>query len=399
MSISKDVAKVQPSATLAMSSKTKAMIKKGVDVINLSIGEPDFTTPEPIKQAAIDAIKSGKASFYTPAGGLPELKQAVCDRIKLEDGVEYNPNQVIVTDGAKFSLFLIFQVILNEGEDVLLPEPFWVSYAEQVHLAGGNAIAVKTTGKDHKVTVADLDRSITPSTQALVINSPQNPSGLVYEANELEAIGNWAVKHDILIIADDIYSNLIFNGHKFTSIVTMGDEIKKHTLLVSGVSKTYSMTGWRIGYVLGDEKIIKIMNTVASHATGNPAAVSQYAAIEALTNDQSDAKKMRQAFEDRLNIFYPKIANLPGFDLPTKPQGAFYLFPNVKKAVSLCGFNNTEEFVNALLEEAHVAVVSGKAFSQPDNIRFSYANSKENLLEAYDRIVKFLNNHGVTVND
>lgn len=393
MSISKDVLKVQPSATLAMSARTKELINQGVDIINLSIGEPDFTTPAPIEQAAIDAISTGKASFYTPAGGLPELKQAVCDRIKIETGVDYDPSQVIVTDGAKFSLFLIFQVILNAGEDVLLPEPFWVSYAEQIHLAGGNAVAVKTSGEDHKVTVADLEAAVTEKTQAILINSPQNPSGLVYEADELREIGQWAVDHNIWIIADDIYSNLIFNGHQFHSMVSLGDEIKRHTLLVSGVSKTYAMTGWRIGYVLGDPQIIKIMNTVASHATGNPAAASQYAAIAALNGDQADAQQMRLAFEDRLNTIYPKIAALPGFDLPTKPQGAFYIFPNVKQAVSDCGFKTTEEFVDGLLNEAHVAVVAGRAFNQPDHIRLSYANSKEKLLEAYDRIVLFMEKH------
>lgn len=376
-----------------MSARTKELINQGVDIINLSIGEPDFTTPAPIEQAAIDAISTGKASFYTPAGGLPELKQAVCDRIKIETGVDYDPSQVIVTDGAKFSLFLIFQVILNAGEDVLLPEPFWVSYAEQIHLAGGNAVAVKTSGEDHKVTVADLEAAVTEKTQAILINSPQNPSGLVYEADELREIGQWAVDHNIWIIADDIYSNLIFNGHQFHSMVSLGDEIKRHTLLVSGVSKTYAMTGWRIGYVLGDPQIIKIMNTVASHATGNPAAASQYAAIAALNGDQADAQQMRLAFEDRLNTIYPKIAALPGFDLPTKPQGAFYLFPNVKQAVSDCGFKTTEEFVDGLLNEAHVAVVAGRAFNQPDHIRLSYANSKEKLLEAYDRIVLFMKKH------
>lgn len=376
-----------------MSARTKELINQGVDIINLSIGEPDFTTPAPIEQAAIDAISTGKASFYTPAGGLPELKQAVCDRIKIETGVDYDPSQVVVTDGAKFSLFLIFQVILNAGEDVLLPEPFWVSYAEQIHLAGGNAVAVKTSGEDHKVTVADLEAAVTEKTQAILINSPQNPSGLVYEADELREIGQWAVDHNIWIIADDIYSNLIFNGHQFHSMVSLGDEIKRHTLLVSGVSKTYAMTGWRIGYVLGDPQIIKIMNTVASHATGNPAAASQYAAIAALNGDQADAQQMRLAFEDRLNTIYPKIAALPGFDLPTKPQGAFYLFPNVKQAVSDCGFKTTEEFVDGLLNEAHVAVVAGRAFNQPDHIRLSYANSKEKLLEAYDRIVLFMEKH------
>ncbi|WP_125981591.1 pyridoxal phosphate-dependent aminotransferase [Loigolactobacillus iwatensis] len=390
MALSRKVQQVQPSATLAMSSKTKEMIAKGIDVINLSIGEPDFTTPKAIGDAAIAAINSGKASFYTPAGGLPELKTAIRARIKAEDGVDYQQNQVIVTDGAKFALFLIFQVILNPGDNVLLPEPFWVSYSEQVRLAGGQPLAVKASGKDHKVTVADLEQMRTPQTQAMVINSPQNPSGLLYTAEELRELGNWAVAHDILIVVDDIYSNLVYNGNQFTSLVSLGEAIKKQTLLVTGVSKTYAMTGWRIGYVLGDPQIIKAMNTVASHATGNPAAVSQYAALAGLNGDQKDAEKMRLAFEKRLNLLYPKIKSLPGFEIETKPQGAFYIFPKVKQAVAQCGYSTTEEFVEALLEEAHVAVVSGRSFGQPDYIRISYATDQASLDEAYKRIRAFL---------
>jgi aspartate/methionine/tyrosine aminotransferase len=317
----------------------------------------------------------------------------VCDRIAIEDQVQYDPSQVIITTGAKFGLFLLFQVILNEADDVLLPEPFWVSYAEQVHLAGGNAIAVKTTGKDQKVTVADLEAARTPKTQAIVLNSPQNPSGLLYEADELRAIGEWAVAHNILIVADDIYSNLVYNGNQFTSIVSLSDAIRQQTLLVTGVSKTYAMTGWRIGFVLGDAAIIKEMSKVASHATGNPTAASQYAAIAALNGDQSEAKAMRAAFEDRLNTIYPKIQALPGFEINTKPQGAFYLFPNVKAAVVATGYANTEDFVTALLDEAHVAVVAGTAFGQPDHIRISYATSKEALLTACDRLADFMASH------
>ncbi|MFD0897229.1 pyridoxal phosphate-dependent aminotransferase [Loigolactobacillus binensis] len=390
MALSKNVMKVQPSATLAMSAKTKEMIAKGVDVINLSIGQPDFVTPKYIQDAAIAAIRSGKTSFYTPASGLPELKTAIGQRIEAETGVHYDNKQIIATTGAKFALYLIFQVILNPDDEVLLPAPFWVSYAEQVHLASGQPVAVKTTGAGHKATVEDLEQARTSKTKALVLNSPQNPSGLIYTKEELTAIGNWAVAHDILLVSDEIYSNLVYNGNQFVSAVSLGETIQKNTLLVTGVSKTYAMTGWRMGYVLGDAAIVKAMGTVASHATGNPTAVSQYATIAALSGSQADAEKMRQAFEQRLNLLYPKIQSLPGFALAEKPQGAFYLFPNVKQAVALCGYSTTEAFVDALLEEANVAVVPGRAFGQPDNIRISYATDQASLDEAYRRIAAFI---------
>ncbi|MFD1317399.1 pyridoxal phosphate-dependent aminotransferase [Loigolactobacillus zhaoyuanensis] len=390
MTLSKNVMKVQPSATLATSAKTKEMIANGIDVINLAIGEPDFVTPDYIQTAAIEAIRSGKTSFYTPAGGLPELKTAIGQRIAVETGVHYDNKQIIATTGAKFALYLIFEVILNPGDEVLLPAPFWVSYAEQVNLTGGTPISVATTGAGHKVTVADLEKARSAKTQALVLNSPQNPSGLIYTAAELTAIGNWAVAHDILLISDEIYSNLVYNGNQFTSMVGLSEAICKNTLLVTGVSKTYAMTGWRMGYVLGDPAIIKAMTTVASHATGNPTTVSQYATIAALTGDQQDTEDMRQAFEQRLNLLFPKIQSLPGFELTEKPQGAFYLFPNVKRAVALCGYATTEAFVDGLLEEAHVAVVPGRAFGQPDHIRISYANDQASLLAAYQRLADFI---------
>ncbi len=394
MALSKNVMKVQPSATLAMSAKTKALIAKGVDVVNLSIGEPDFVTPEYIQEAAIEAIRSGKTSFYTAAGGLPELKTAISQRIEAETGVHYDNKQIIATTGAKFALYLIFQVILNPGDEVLLPAPFWVSYAEQVNLASGRPLAVKTTGAGHKVTVEDLEKARSPRTKALVLNSPQNPSGLIYTAEELTAIGNWAVSHDVLVISDEIYSNLVYNGNQFVSVVSLSEAIRKNTLLVTGVSKTYAMTGWRMGYVLGNPAIIKAMTTVASHATGNPTAATQYATIAALNGSQADAEKMRQAFEHRLNYLFPKIQSLPGFELDEKPQGAFYLFPNVKRAVELCGYSTTEAFVEALLEEAYVAVVPGRAFGQPDHIRISYANDLDSLTQAYQRIADFIQTKG-----
>lgn len=394
MALSKKVMRVQPSATLAMAAKTKAMLAKGADVINLSLGEPDFTTPTAIESAAIDAIRSGKTSFYTPAGGLPELKQAIAQRVAANTGIKYQAKQIIATTGAKFALYLIFQVILNAGDEVLLPAPFWVSYAEQVKLAGGRPLLVHPTGENGKVTVADLEMVRTPQTQALVINSPQNPTGAIYTASELTALGHWAASHDILLIADEIYSHLVYNGNQFTSIIQLDQTIRDNTLLVSGLSKTYAMTGWRLGYVLGNAGIIQAMTTVASHATGNPTAVSQYAAIAALNGDQSAAEVMRLSFEQRLNYLFPKIQSLSGFELPTKPQGAFYLFPNVKRAVVRCGYTTTEDFVTDLLTQAYVAVVPGRAFGQPDYIRISYAASETQLAEAYQRMAEFLRTKG-----
>ncbi|KRL00062.1 aspartate aminotransferase [Liquorilactobacillus capillatus DSM 19910] len=383
---------VQPSATLALSAQAKKMIAAGIDVINLGVGEPDFNTPSRIKEAAIEAIKAGKSDFYTPATGITALKQAVCDRLQSDFGVAYVPEQVAVTVGGKFSLYVLAQTLLDEQDEVLIPLPYWVSYGEQVKLAGGKPVFVMPANKA-KVTVTELEKARTAKTRAVIINSPQNPSGLIYTRDELLQIGEWAVKNDVVLIADDMYGKLVYNDHQFVSLIELGQAIRDQTILVSGLSKAYAMTGWRVGYTVAPREVIQKMNVVISHATSNLAAVSQYAALEALTGDQSVVEKMRVQFEKRLNIVYPQLTALPGVKLPDKPEGAFYLFPNVAETVKLTGFSTTEDFAAALLEEAHVAVVAGAAFGMPEHIRLSYATDLDSLNKALKRIKLFIEKH------
>ncbi|MFC6294049.1 pyridoxal phosphate-dependent aminotransferase [Lactiplantibacillus daoliensis] len=390
MELSRKVMQIQPSATLKISAQAKQMIADGVDVINLGIGEPDFQTPENIKQAAIESINNGKSSFYTPATGLPALKKAISQRIEVDHGYHFDPSQIVVTDGAKMALFTLFQVILNPEDEVLLPVPYWVSYSEQVKLASGVPVEVGTD-RQLRFTVADLEAQRTPKTKALVLNSPQNPSGLVFSRAELTAIVNWAVQHDILIVADEIYEKLLYNGNHFTSVLELGDDNMSHVVLINGVSKAYSMTGWRIGYAAGPKEIMAEMGVVLGHAASNPAAVSQYAAIEAFSGDQSSVETMRQGFEQRLNELYPLIANLPGFKLPGgKPAGAFYLFPDVTETLRLTGYADAPAFVTAVLNEAHVGLVPGEAFGLPGHIRISYATDMVSLRKAYQRLQQFI---------
>ncbi|GAA2978505.1 pyridoxal phosphate-dependent aminotransferase [Lentilactobacillus parakefiri] len=390
MKFSKRAMQVTPSATVKVSNTAKAMIRKGIDVINLGIGEPDFPTPKIIADAAIDAIQSGKTSFYTPASGLPQLKEAIAERIKQDYGVVYPADQISVTNGAKMALYVLMQVLVDDGADVLLPRPSWVSYRQQVSLAGGKLVVVET-GADFKITTQALDQAVTKNAKVLVINSPQNPTGTVYSRDELAAIGQWAVLHNVTLIADDIYGKLVYNQNQFVSLVQISDEIAAATVLVNGVSKAYSMTGWRIGYLAGAPELIDKVNSILSHSTGNPSTASQYAAIAAFQSDQSDVETMRVAFEQRLNTIYPLVQQIPGFELAAKPQGAFYLFPNVQAAVELANLNNSGELVDRLLAEAHVAVVDGAAFGMPGYLRLSYATSLENLLTAVERITEFMN--------
>lgn len=390
MKFSKRAMQVTPSATIKVSNTAKAMIRKGIDVINLGIGEPDFPTPKIIADAAIDAIQSGKTSFYTPASGLPQLKEAIAERIKQDYGVVYPADQISVTNGAKMALYVLMQVLVDDGAEVLLPRPSWVSYRQQVSLAGGKLVVVET-GADFKITTQALDQAVTKNAKVLVINSPQNPTGTVYSRDELAAIGQWAVLHNVTLIADDIYGKLVYNQNQFVSLVQISDEIAAATVLVNGVSKAYSMTGWRIGYLAGAPELINKVNSILSHSTGNPSTASQYAAIAAFQSDQSDVETMRVAFEQRLNTIYPLVQQIPGFELAAKPQGAFYLFPNVQAAVELANLNNSGELVDRLLAEAHVAVVDGAAFGMPGYLRLSYATSLENLLTAVERITEFMN--------
>lgn len=389
MKFAKRVLQASPSATLALSAKAKQMVADGIDVINLGVGEPDFQTSAAIKQAAIKAINDGKSDFYTPANGILPLRQAICDRLKADFGVTFQPDQVTVTVGGKFSLYVLAQTLFESGDEVLIPLPYWVSYGEQIKLADAQPIFVQPKSSS-KVTVAELESARTSKTRAVIINSPQNPSGLVYSKAELMAIGEWAVEHDVILLADDMYGKLVYNGNKFTSLIQLSEPIRRQTILVSGLSKAYAMTGWRIGYTVADQAVISKMNTIISHATSNLAAVSQYAALAALTGDQSVVEKMRQAFEQRLNTIYPELIAIPGFELPQKPEGAFYLFPKVAAAVKMAGFSSTEEFATALLEQAHVAVVAGVGFGMPDHLRLSYATDLKSLQTAIKRIKEFM---------
>ncbi|MDR0922584.1 MAG: pyridoxal phosphate-dependent aminotransferase [Lactobacillales bacterium] len=390
MELSKRAKELQPSVTLAASEKAKKLKAEGKDVLSLTVGEPDFITPKNIQEAAVKAIHSGKASYYTATPGIPQLRQAISNRLKEIYGLEFKEENIVVTDGAKFALYALFQAILDKGDEVIIPVPYWVTYGEQVKLAEGTPVFVPTKHENsYKVTVELLEEHRTNKTKAMLINTPSNPTGMIYTYEELEKIGNWAVENNILIIADDIYGRLVYNGNVFTPISTINEAIRDNTIIINGVSKTYAMTGWRIGFAVGNPKIISAMIKITSQSTSNPTAVSQYAALEALNGPQDTVEEMRQAFEARLNEIYPLIAALPGFKLE-KPQGAFYLFPNIRETMEMTGYTDVSEWVNDLLMEANVALVTGAGFGAPDNVRISYAASIETLHEAVKRIAGFI---------
>ncbi|WP_461214282.1 pyridoxal phosphate-dependent aminotransferase [Lacticaseibacillus sp. GG6-2] len=392
MHLAKRVINVAPSATLAVSNLTKQMKARGEDVIDLSIGQPDFETPKAINQAAIDAINQNLTSFYTPATGILPLREAISEHVEAQTKVHYDPKQIVVTTGAKFALYALFQVLLDPGEEVLVPIPGWVSYVEQIRLAGGVPRPVVAKA-NFKVTVDELEEQRTGKTRAVIINSPTNPTGAIYSRQELTLIGNWALKHDILVVADDIYRDLIYNGTSYTSMIEIDPLITANTVLISGVSKSYAMTGWRIGFLAGPEKITTAVGTMLGHATGNATAVAQYAALSAFSGDQAPVETMRQAFEQRLNAVYDRLIKIPGFELAQKPQGAFYLFPNVRRAAQLTNYASVDDFVAALLSETGVALVPGRAFGMPEHARLSYSKDMHSLMEALDRIAAFVGNN------
>lgn len=389
MELAKRVKTLTPSATLAITALANELKSKGIDVIGLGVGEPDFNTPQYIIEAAYQALKEGKTK-YTPSGGLSELKQAIIDKFIKDQGLTYEPSEIIVTDGAKHALYLLFQTIINEGDEVIIPAPYWVSYPEQVKLAGGVPVIVKTDEVNKfKLSPEQLRRAITNKTKVLIINSPSNPTGMTYSREELAALGDICLEHDILIVSDEIYEKLIYGQIQHISIAQLSEKLKAQTVIINGVSKSHAMTGWRIGYAAGSSEIIKKMTSLASQSTSNPATPSQYAAIAAYRGDQNTVAEMKKKFESRLNLFYDKLVGIPGFSC-VKPQGAFYLFPNVKEAAKLTGFDTVDDFAKALLSEAHVAVVPGTGFGSPDNIRLSYATSEDLLIEAANRIKHFV---------
>ena len=388
--LSRRVLEMEESVTLAAGARAKALKAEGRDILELTLGEPDFVTPKNIQEAAIQAIENGKASFYTVASGLPELKDTVNTYFEKFYGYSIQRNQVVVGTGAKFILYAFFAAVINPGDEVLVPTPYWVSYADQIKMNEGVPVFVTATEEHHfKVTVDQLEAARTDKTKVLLLNSPSNPTGMIYSREELEAIGNWAVEHDLLILADDIYGRLVYNGNTFTPISSISESIRQQTIVINGVAKAYAMTGWRVGYAVGNPEIIAAMGKIIGQTTSNLTTVAQYAAIEAFTGPQDTVETMRQAFEERLNTIYPLLAEVPGFEV-VKPEGAFYLFPNVKKAMEMKGFTDVTEFTTAILEEVGVALVTGAGFGAPENIRLSYATDMDTLKEAVARLHTFM---------
>lgn len=391
MFISKRVQAIKPSPTLAIDAKAKALKQKGVDVINFGAGEPDFDTPRNIKEAAIKAINEGYTK-YCPVSGNPETKKSIIEKLKKDNGLEYLPEEIIVSCGAKHSLYNIFQTILNDGDEVIIPAPYWVSYPDMVVLACGKPVIIKTDDKSNfKITPEALEKAITPKTKALVLNSPSNPTGSMYTREELEKLAEVCVKNNILIISDDIYEKLAYDGIKFESIASVSPEAKALTIIVNGVSKAFSMTGWRIGYTAGNKDIISGMTKIQSQSTSNPASISLKAAAEALSGDQKDVEMMKKEFEKRRNYIVGRLNAMKGITC-LKPNGAFYVFPNISGLIGKTfggkTINNDMEFADFLLEEAKIAVVPGSSFGAEGYMRISYATSMECIQEGMNRLEK-----------
>ncbi len=382
---------MEESATLAAAAKAKALAAEGRDILSLTLGEPDFTTPAVISQAAKAAIDSGQASFYTASSGLPALKEAVQDYMVDYYGYEVQASQILVTTGAKLALAAFFLAVLNPGDQVLIPTPYWVSYVEQVKLAQGEPVFVEgAEAKNFKINADQLEELWNPRAKVLLLNNPSNPTGNLYTREELEALAVWAIDRNVLVLADDIYGHLVYNQAEFVSISSLSPEIRNQTVVITGVSKTYAMTGWRIGFAVGPQEIIQAMAQLTSQLTSNPTTVAQYAAIAALKNGHKAAEEMRLAFEERLNTIYPLLNQVPGFRAD-KPQGAFYLFPNVEEAMKRKGFTEVAAFTNDILEQVGLALVAGDAFGSPHHVRMSYATDLDTLKEAILRLENYMN--------
>ncbi|MDD6107283.1 MAG: pyridoxal phosphate-dependent aminotransferase [Clostridiales bacterium] len=391
--ISKIAAAVSPSATLAVNALAKKMRAEGKDVVGFGTGEPDFETPDRISYAGIRAICDGQTK-YTPAAGIVPLRKAVCKRLKEDYDLDYDETQVVVASGAKHSVYLALAVLVDPGDEVILPAPYWVSYYEMIRLVGGVPVVV-TAGEDQnfKITAEQLEAAITEKTKAVMINNPSNPTGAIYTKEELQALADVCVRHDLFIIADEIYDKLIYDGASFTSIPTLGEDVKAHTILINGVSKTYSMTGWRVGYAVAEKPVASAMSSYASHSTGAPATMAQYAAQEALEGPQDEVEAMRKVFEERRNYLVSRMNAMDGVSCLT-PNGAFYVMMNLEqlfgKTIDGEVIATADDFARLFLEKSMVAVVSCTAFGAPSFVRWSYATSMENIQKGMDRLEQFL---------
>jgi aspartate/methionine/tyrosine aminotransferase len=393
MKLSDKASKIGESPTLKITSKVKAMKAEGIDVIDLGVGEPDFPTPENAKNAGIRAIEENFTK-YTQSDGIPSLKEAIQTRLKEDLGLEYAKNEIIVSSGAKSSLYHLIQAVISQGDEVVVPVPYWVTYPHSISLAGGKPVYVPTREEDgFLLTPEQLRAAVTPKTKALILNNPSNPTGAAYQRDHLEALADVILEEDITVIADEIYEKLVYDDFKYVSFAALGDEIKKRTVIVNGVSKAYSMTGWRIGYAAGPAEVINGMAKIQSHSTSNPCSVSQKAAEQALKGPQYDVSKMISEFQRRRNYVHMRLQTIKDVSC-FKSQGAFYLFPNFSayfpKEFNSAPIRNSYGLTYFLLKEARVAVVPGAAFGSDANIRISYATSMENIEKGINRIIEAL---------
>jgi aspartate aminotransferase len=383
MEISARAAQLTPSLTLAIDSKAKAMKAEGIDICGFGAGEPDFDTPEHIKEAAIAALQAGFTK-YTPSSGLPELRQAIADKLAADNGLEYRASQVIVSNGAKHSCYNAVLAICERGDEVVIPAPYWVSYPDMIRLAGAEPIIVQTNERnDWKMTAEEFENAMTPRTKMVILNSPGNPSGSVYSREELEAIVNVAAEEDIYILADEIYEKLVYDGAQHVSVASLSKQAYDLTVTVNGFSKSYAMTGWRLGYMAAPEAIAKAVDSIQSHSTSNPCSFAQKGAIAALKGDQQPLSDMHDEFDMRRNYMFDRISKIPNISA-VKPMGAFYVLVNI----SQLGLTS-QNFADRLLSKANVAVVPGAAFGDDRTVRLSYATSIDIIKKGLDRFQDF----------
>ncbi len=392
LTVSKKAQAVKPSSTLAITAKAKDLMSKGIDVVGFGAGEPDFNTPDNICEAAIAAIHDGFTK-YTPAEGTLELRKAVCDKFLNFNNIKYEPSQIVVSNGGKHSLTNIFEAICNPGDEVIIPAPYWLSYPEIIKLADGVPVFVRgEKSNQYKVTAAQIEAACTDKTKALILNSPSNPSGMIYTREELEAIAEVAVRKDFYVISDEMYENLIYEGEAI-SIASFNDEIYKRTITCCGVAKGYSMTGWRIGFTGSSKEIAGLMASLQSHQTSNPNSIAQKAALEALTGPQESVYKMHAEFNKRREYMYERISNMELISA-LKPQGAFYTFVDVSKLFDKeykgDKIADVSKLAKILIEDYSVAVIPCADFGFADHIRLSYAISKEQIAKGLDRIEAFM---------
>jgi len=384
MKIADRVNILTPSLTLAISAKAKAMKAEGIDICSFSAGEPDFDTPVHIRDAAKLALDQGKTR-YGPTAGEPQLREAIAQKFQRDSGLNYQPTNVIVTNGGKHSIFNLVLALVNPGDEVIIPAPYWVSYPEMVKIAGGKPVIVPTTEETgYKITPAQLRSAITEKTKLFVMNSPSNPTGMVYSLSELEELAAIIVEKDILVVSDEIYEKIVYDDTKHFSIASLNPEIYRRTLISNGFAKAYAMTGWRVGYLVGAEEIIKACNLIQDHATSNVCTFAQYGAIAALNSDQSCVEVMRQSFAERRAIIYDLINAIPGISC-CQPQGAFYMFVNISQT----GLNSLD-FCNGLLQTQQVAVIPGIAFGDDHHIRISYATDLPTIEKGMARLASFV---------